>query len=52
MTKEETADILAKKWCGIKNSADMNSAEEKYYNPRYREYCAYVAGYLQSVKDK
>ena len=43
---EKLADEFAKKFCGIKQTIDMNSFDEAYYNPKYREYIACVTGFL------
>ncbi len=38
-------DILAKEFLGINLTVDMQSMEEQYYNPKYKEYIAFCAGY-------
>jgi len=45
LIKEDNTKSLAKDYCGIPLHKDMDDYEERYYNPRVKEYDAFIAGY-------
>jgi hypothetical protein len=44
-------DIIAKDFLGIKHSIDMESDEERYFNPLYRDYQNFVNGFNQAIRN-
>jgi hypothetical protein len=43
-------DKLAKDFLGIKHSIDMETDDERYFNPQYRDYQNFVNGANQAIR--
>lgn len=49
-TNLKEADRLAKELLGIKPHVDMSDPDEEYYNPHYKAYTSFVAGYMKGCE--
>lgn len=47
---EKQIDLAAKKYLGIKEDVDMESYDERYYNPKTLQYDAFVTGASTAFK--